>query len=71
MSESKKEVCIIYFSRTGHSERIANDLAAKIPSDVIKISEEFSRAGIGAYWTSFNEHYFGRRVHKKAPCKMK
>ena len=56
----QKPICIIYFSRTGHSEKIAKDLSEKLPCDMIKISEQFSRSSAAAYWYSFNEHYFGK-----------
>ncbi|EAL49815.1 hypothetical protein EHI8A_045390 [Entamoeba histolytica HM-1:IMSS-B] len=54
-----KPILIIYFTRDGHSEKIANDIAAVIPADKIKVTEEFSRTGVGAYFTSFNEAVFG------------
>ena len=55
---STKKVLIVYFSRTGHSEKIAKDLAAMVDADVLKVEETYDRTGIGNYFTSFNESYF-------------
>ncbi|ELP91923.1 hypothetical protein EIN_399630 [Entamoeba invadens IP1] len=59
--KAQQNVLIIYFTRDGHSEKIAQDLHAAIPSDIIKVQEkeEMNRGGVMNYLYSFNESYFG------------
>ena len=59
MSIPEHRVLIVFFSRDGLSERIAIDLHARVPSDIVKLSETFDRSGAMNYFTSFRESYFG------------
>ncbi|ELP91566.1 hypothetical protein EIN_129060 [Entamoeba invadens IP1] len=54
----KKQVAIIYFSLTGHCERMANDLANSIPSFVLRVHENKDRSGLKGYISSFGESFF-------------
>lgn len=51
---------VVYFSRTGHTGRIAEELAAALGADVEKIEEPRSRSGFFGYWRSGREAYLRR-----------
>ncbi|ELP85519.1 hypothetical protein EIN_465170 [Entamoeba invadens IP1] len=60
-STTNQKALIIYYSRNGHSEKIANDLHAAIPSDIVQIQEKdgMNRSSYTNYFTSFSESYLG------------
>ncbi|ELP86304.1 hypothetical protein EIN_205080 [Entamoeba invadens IP1] len=60
-STTIQKALIIFYSRNGHSEKIANDLHAAIPSDVVQIQENdgMNRGSYTNYFTSFSESYLG------------
>ena len=48
---------VVYFSRTGHTRKIALELAASLDADVERIEEPRSRSGFFGYWRSGREGY--------------
>ncbi|KAL7715325.1 Flavodoxin-like domain-containing protein [Entamoeba marina] len=57
--EVKNPFLIVFFSRNGHSEKMAKDLSERLNCETIRVEESFERTGVGAYFTSFNEKVFG------------
>ena len=48
---------VVYFSRTGHTRKIALELAESLGADVERIEEPRGRSGFFGYWRSGREGY--------------
>jgi flavodoxin len=48
---------VVYFSRTGHTRKIALEIAAALGADIERIEEPRSRSGFFGYWRSGREAY--------------
>ena len=55
----EKKVLVVYYSKTGHTERVAKDVAASMNADIEKIIDKKNRNGFFAFFTS------GRDAMKK------
>lgn len=54
------KILIVYFSRTGHTERVAKALAERLDADLERIREKRSRLGFIGYWRSGREAMSGK-----------
>jgi flavodoxin len=50
---------VVYFSKTGHSRRIANEMAAALGADVEEIRDTTARSGLRGYLRSAREAWRG------------
>jgi len=59
---------VVYFSRTGHSRRIASDIATALGADVEEIRDTAARSGIRGYLRSAREAWRGTpaEIHARA-----
>jgi flavodoxin len=57
-----KDILVIYFSRSGYTRRIAEELALRLGADCEAIRERTSRRGILGYWRSAREALRGATV---------
>ena len=55
-----KRTLIVYYSRTGYTRRIAEELAALVDADLEPIKEDRSRKGIVEFFRSAIEAYWAR-----------
>ena len=46
---TERRVLVVYYSRTGNTERVARDLAARLDADLEKINDEAKRSGFLGY----------------------
>lgn len=53
------KILIVYYTRTGNTERVARALAEKLDADIEKIRERADRHGFWAYWRTGFESLFG------------
>ncbi|MBN2395484.1 MAG: hypothetical protein JXC36_03355 [Candidatus Atribacteria bacterium] len=67
------KVFIVYFSRSGRTKKLAEQINQKIPSDLEEIKDHMNRKGIIGFLKSGNEAYFNSipLIHplKKDPTK--
>ena len=55
-------VLVVYYSRTGNTRRVADEIAGAIPCKIEEIVDDQSRRGVLAYLRSGYEAWFGRPV---------
>jgi len=58
---------VVYFSRTGHTRLLAQQLAAALQADLDEIRDDTNRRGILGYLRSGSEAWFGRRARLRPP----
>jgi flavodoxin len=63
MAQDKK-ILIVYYSKNGHTERVAKDVAAAMHADIEKLIDQKNRSGFFAYLTS------GRDAQKKRTTEL-
>ncbi|KAL7716700.1 Flavodoxin-like domain-containing protein [Entamoeba marina] len=68
--EGKNPILIIYYSRSGHSEKIAKNLANRLNCDIVRVEEDIGRGGFMAYIRGMNEAYFGSDNSKHMKTKF-
>lgn len=57
-----KDILVVYFSRTGYTRRIAEQIAKATGADCEEILEQSSRKGLLGYWRSAREALRGTAV---------
>jgi len=62
-----KKVLLVYYSRTGFTRRVAEEIAKRLDCDVCELQEEHPRAGIVGYLRSAFEAYTGHLPALREP----
>jgi menaquinone-dependent protoporphyrinogen IX oxidase len=62
-----KQAIIVYFSRTGYTRRVAEQIARRLNADLIPIAETGSRLGLLGYVKSLIEATWRRKPKIKVP----
>lgn len=62
------KILVVYFSRTGTTENVARDIARELGSDIERITEDRSRAGLFGWLRSGYEATFGKNGPIHAPA---
>jgi flavodoxin len=57
-----KDILVVYFSRSGYTQRMAEHIARVTAADCEAIRERSSRKGLRGYWRSAREALRGRAV---------
>lgn len=64
-----KKILVVHYSRTGHTRRVAQEIAATLRADVEEIVDPEDRMGILAYFRSGWEAFSGREAGIREPLK--
>jgi flavodoxin len=57
-----KDTLVVYFSRTGYTRRVAEEIARAASADCVEIREHSSRNGFLGYWRSAREALRGTAI---------
>ena len=60
-----KSTLVVYFSRTGYTRRVAEEIARAAGADCVEIHEHSSRKGFLGYWRSAREALRGTAIEIK------
>ena len=61
---AKRKILVVYYSKTGNTEKVAKDVAAKLNADIEKITDLTDRSGVMGYLRG------GRDAMKKRPTEI-
>jgi flavodoxin len=64
-----KKILVVYYSRTGHTRRVAEEIAAILRADVEEIVDPEDRMGILGYFRSGRQAFFGHEADIREPLK--
>lgn len=67
--DTGKKILVVYYSKTGNTERVAKDIAGSLSADIEKISDREERSGCIAWFTSGRDGMNGRSTEID-PVKM-
>ena len=62
------KVLLVFYSRTGYTRRVAEQIAKRVPCEVCELKETRSRAGVPGYLRSIFEALTGREPQLQEPA---
>ncbi len=57
-----KKILVVYYSKTGNTERVADDIAGSLGADIEKITDRTERSGCIAWFTSGSDGMNGKHT---------
>lgn len=64
-----EKILVVYYSRTGHTRRVAEELAATLRADIEEIVDPENRMGLLGYLRSGRQAFFGQETDIREPLK--
>lgn len=64
-----EKILVVYYSRTGHTRRVAQEIAATLRADIEEIVDPENRLGLLGYLRSGRQAFFGQEADIREPLK--
>jgi len=64
-----EKILVVYYSRTGHTRRVAEEIAATLRADLEEIVDPENRLGLLGYLRSGGQAFFGQEADIREPLK--
>jgi flavodoxin len=64
-----QKILVVYYSRTGHTRRVAEEIAATLRADLEEIVDPENRLGLLGYLRSGGQAFFGQEADIREPLK--